>query len=179
MQNGILDAVKSLIPARVELFHPLVVHFPVALLMTATGIWFLAIVADGFQRDAFAKSMRRGSCLLMGLGLIAGLVALKTGELAEDTVNQIICDPTITKDHEEWADWAMVIFSSGLAAAAGAELISLIGRFKSSLNPIRTIASLGFIAGIACLTWTGHLGGKLVYEQGAAVKNAQHEPCPD
>ena len=46
MLNGILDAMKSLIPARVELFHPLVVHFPVI--------------------------------LLMGLGLIAGLVALKT-----------------------------------------------------------------------------------------------------
>ncbi|NBQ53058.1 MAG: hypothetical protein EBU49_05695 [Proteobacteria bacterium] len=179
MLNGILDALKSLIPARVELFHPLVVHFPVALLMTATAIWFFAYVADGFHRDDFAKLVRRGSCLLMGLGLMAGLVALKTGELAEDTVNQIICDPTITKDHEDWADWAMVIFSSGLAAAAGAEFISMIRRFRTSLAPMRTIASLGFFAGAACLTWTGHLGGKLVYEQGAAVKNAQHEPCPD
>lgn len=179
MLDGILDAVKSLIPARVELIHPLIVHFPVALLMTATGIWFLALVADGLHRNSSAKAMRRGSCFLLGLGLIAGLVALKTGELAEDTVNQIICDPTITKAHEDWADWAMAIFAGGLAAAGGAEFISMIGRFRSSLTPIRTVASIGFIAGAACLTWTGHLGGKLVYEQGAAVKNAQHEPCPD
>jgi hypothetical protein len=41
------------------------------------------------------------------------------------------------------------------------------------------IASLALIAGSACLAWTGHLGGQLVYEQGAAVANARYEPCPD
>lgn len=168
-----------LIPQRVELFHPLFVHFPVALLFTGTGIWIASMILRPVAKHEITNPMRRGAMTLVGLGLVAGLAALKTGELAEDVVNKVICDPTITGDHDDWAHWTMVVFAGGFFVAGITEFLSAFRRWKSAVVPGLIIASLALIAGSACLAWTGHLGGQLVYEQGAAVANARYEPCPD
>ena len=133
---------KSSIPGRVELFHPLFVHFPIAFLLLGSIIWILSMILQPVMKNEIVTAARRGACVVIGLGLICGIAALKTGELAT-------------------------------------EFFPATRRWKSSVTVSRTVVTLAFIGGMACLTWTGHLGGRLVYEQGAAVANARHEPCPE
>lgn len=177
--GGMIDAMKSSIPGRVELFHPLFVHFPIAFLLLGSIIWILSMILQPVMKNEIVTAARRGAFVVIGLGLLCGIAALKTGELAEDVVNQVICDPTITHDHDDWAHWTMAVFAAGLFVAGVTEFLSAKRRWKSSVTVGRTVVTLAFIGGMACLTWTGHLSGRLVYEQGAAVANAKHEPCPE
>jgi uncharacterized membrane protein len=183
MIGVIQTTIESLIPQRVELIHPLTVHFPVALLLCGTGVWILALITHIGPSSEIPRRLRWFGLGMIVLGTIAGLAALKTGELAEEVVNQVICDPELTNSHEDWADRTMIIFAAGLVIALFQESSVLLNRlFGRSRWPVlsgQLLATIVFIAGAACLTWTGHLGGKLVYEQGAAVANAKYEPCPE
>ena len=178
--GALIDATKSLIPGRVELFHPLLVHFPVAFLLLGSSLWIISMIIHPVAKVEITTAMRRSASAVIFIGLLFGIGALKTGELAEDVINQVICDPTITHDHDDWAHWTMALFAAGLAFAGVTEFFSAARRWSSSYTTsCRAMTTLTFIAGMACLTWTGHLGGRLVYEQGAAVANARYEPCPE
>lgn len=145
---------------REELFHPATVHFPIA---------FLGVV--GFAA-AFWLVTRRGSATLLFLltfGVAGGWIGILTGGWAEDVVNRVICDPTVTHDHEMWAEWSVWVASAvwPLLAVAHFRRSSSNSYFRKPIVRSIVASALLFVSG--SVLWAGHLGASLVYQQGAAV----------
>lgn len=154
---------------RQELAHPLLVHFPIALLWVGTIFLLLHFV--------FAKRKRAGFLLpagrtLLWSGAALAWIAVYTGELAENVVNRVVCDPTATHEHGDQGEWTAWIFT-------GAALFEAIrAGFEAKSREIRWLAPfvlLLALIGSVSLLRTGHSGASLVYQQGAAV----YHPTPE
>lgn len=146
---------------RVELVHPIVVHFPIVLLMTGTFAWLAGQLADRGGRWGFLVPAGR---LALAGGLVAAWVAIYTGDLADAEVVRSLCDPTVVETHEELAYLVAYLFTGALAldlAAAGP-----LRRWRRWLAPLVAVALLAGTGGIG---YVGHLGASLVYQQGAGV----------
>ena len=85
---------------RVELFHPLVVHFPIALLLSGTIAWLAGQVVDEAGTWGFLEPAGR---LMLGAGVITAWIAVYTGDLANTEVARRLCDPTVVETHEDYA----------------------------------------------------------------------------
>jgi uncharacterized membrane protein len=155
------SALNTTLPSmlRDELFHPAVVHFPVAFLATS-GL--LALIWFFFRRGHTTL------LILLTLGTIGGWLGILTGGWAEDVVNKVICDPTVTHEHEKWAEWAVWSASFALPFVAFAKLKKAPSVF------LRTLCTLPLMFASGAVLYAGHLGASLVYQQGAAV----YKPAP-
>ncbi|MGI0106883.1 DUF2231 domain-containing protein [Salinimicrobium sp. WS361] len=143
---------------RTEVFHPLSVHFPIALLVVA---FLFKVIALRYSRDLWERG---GTVLLIG-GVITVWIAIFTGDLADGIVSRKICDPTVLKDHENMAWTTAWLFTAGLG-------VDLLRQLKYPIfNNIlfRIILILLLATGTGTLTYTGHLGATLVYQQAAGV----------
>lgn len=143
---------------RTEIYHPLSVHFPIALLLMA--LLFKALFYNR-RNLVWAKS----GTILLGIGVLGAWIAVYTGSLADGIVSRKICDPTLLKDHENLAYVTAWCFSLALAMDLLAYPRSLI-TFRRPLK-ILTLAVL--ITGSVALVLTGHSGASVVYQQGGGV----------
>lgn len=149
---------------RTEVYHPLSVHFPIVLLLMATlfkliGLWSSKITWD------------HGGRLLLILGVIGVWIAIYTGNLADGIVSRELCDPTLLKDHENLAYITAWIFTAALFVEILTYYIEL---FRTRL--VSLIIVLALLAGSGFLSYVGHLGAELVYQQAAGV-NVPSEDC--
>ncbi len=144
--------------------HPMLVHFPIALLITS--VLFDAIGA-AFRQD----SLREGALWLLGLGLLGGLGAVLSGDMAEEVVEKAGIAEALLERHETWAFVTMGIFG-----------VLFVGRvFLRNHFTTLTLAIYLVIAliGIGTLSVTGYFGGDLVYEHGAGVRQAAQSLSTD
>lgn len=148
---------------RIELLHPPLVHFPIAFLLLGTALELVAIIRAAERRPALRDTAR----LLFVLGAIGAWLAVWSGEEAEHIVNRVICDPTVTEEHEEWGLIATWIFTATALLAIGRNRLT-------AQRVITTLIIIGSVCGSGALVYTGHLGATLVYQQGAAV----YRPTP-
>lgn len=154
---------------REELWHPLSVHFPIAFLLLSTFIGVLVYLFG--KKYSFAIHLRFTMSLLLWSGTVLLWLAFYTGKLAYSVEVRRICDPFVLKNHLYWANVTGFVFS----AATITDFIQKIGgvaKLKKWLTPITIIL---MILGSVFLSYTGHLGASLVYEQGAGV----HKPASD
>jgi uncharacterized membrane protein len=143
---------------RTEVFHPLSVHFPIALLLVA---FLFKLVALWYRREVWEK----GGTILLALGVIGIWIAIYTGNQADGVVSRKLCDPTILKEHENLAWTAAWLFSAGLS-------IDLMRFFPVSIFKSKGFLSIAVIIlaiGNGVMFYTGHLGAQLVYQQAAGV----------
>ena len=147
---------------RVELLHPQFVHFTVALLFTGALCWLLSVILIKAWRPFFSKM---GQFLIV-LGTLLSWVAVYTGTLADSEVGRTLCDPTVLERHEGNAYITAYLFS-------GISLLFLLrwrtswsARVKKTLTWL--LAGL-IVAGSIYLTYTAHMGAKVVYQQGGGV----------
>lgn len=143
---------------RTEVFHPLSVHFPIALLVVA---FLFKIIALRYKREVW----ERGGTVLLGLGVIGIWVAIFTGNLADGIVSRKLCDPTVLKEHENMAWITAWLFTAGT-------VIDLLRYIKLPLFKSRVflvVVLLILTGSTALLTYVGHLGATLVYQQAAGV----------
>lgn len=143
---------------RTEVFHPLSVHFPIALLVVA---FLFKVVALKYSREVWERG---GTVLLIG-GVVMVWVAIFTGDLADGVVSRKICDPTVLKDHENMAWTTAWLFTAGLGIDLLRQLKYPI--FRNLL--VRLLMILILAIGTGTLSYTGHLGATLVYQQAAGV----------
>ncbi|WP_291859169.1 DUF2231 domain-containing protein [Marinilabilia sp.] len=143
---------------RTEIWHPLTVHFPIALLAFAT---IFLIVGYWFRK---AHPTFTGQILLVA-GTIGAWITVYTGGLADGVVSRQICDPTVLKAHENGAFTVAWLFSAASALA----IIEYFGLFRKFRN-LLIIGIIGLsVTGTGFLIYTGHLGATLVYQQAAGV----------
>jgi uncharacterized membrane protein len=154
--------------ARVELWHPMVVHFPIALLLVGMALRLAAMAARA-DRLAFLLPAAR---LALALGTLGAWSAVYTGTLADAQVARTLCDPTVVERHENLAWWVASLFTAALLADG------LLQALRARPGPSRLLGTLlagTLLIASALLAYVGHLGASLVYQQAAAV----HVPAQD
>jgi uncharacterized membrane protein len=148
---------------RAETWHPLSVHFPIALLLVSTLILLISV----FLKKNYQKQWQIASSGLLLSGTLAAWISVYTGNLADGVVARKICDPTILKDHEIAAELMTYLFT----AAAVLSVLILFNFLKSGIRTISIyVMILLMLTGSGYLIYAGHLGATLVYEQGAGVR---------
>jgi uncharacterized membrane protein len=149
---------------RKELWHPVTVHFPIALLLVAT--FFL--VASFFGKNKYKQFLQNTSFLLLVIGVIGAWVGIYTGDIADGIVSRKICDPTILKNHEIAGETMTYLFT----AASALSILPFFHLLSPQLNRISLFLILMcMVVGSVFLIRTGHLGASVVYEQGGGVYN--------
>ncbi|QFF97758.1 hypothetical protein PB01_02430 [Psychrobacillus glaciei] len=150
--------------------HPLIVHFPIALLVLG-GI--IEIVNVFLKSDFWNKV---GTVLII-IGVITGVFSLLTGDGAESFAfehwGRSVHDTV--ELHSLLANISVIIF--GLLAVIKVLFKHPDYRFRIFKNIairkglITTLIVILSIAGITTLATTGHLGGKIVYENQTITTN--------
>ena len=132
--------------------HPLFVHFPVALLLTALAlevVWWIA------RR----KWLREGATVTLTLGAVGAVAAVITGLTAARAVGEADAAHVIVESHESFA-----IMATALAVALAA-----VRLLKWDRGGMRWLFLALLLATGVLLAWAAHLGGRLVYEFGVGT----------
>jgi len=155
---------------RTELWHPLSVHFPIALVIFAT----LFLLASRLVPSRWKEKFSTTGVFMLIPGAILVWWAVYSGTLADSVVGRYVCDPLVLEDHERFAYITAFLFT-------GAALLEIAVRIKSLLKSAKlrrylsVLSLVVLLAGSASMSYVGHLGAKLVYQQAAGV----HQPSED
>ncbi len=134
-----------------ESLHPLIVHFPIALLLTAVFIDLSALV---FKRPGW----HRVGLWNLTLGTCAAGVAVLTGLQAEDVAKHSFEVWQVLALHKRLGLSTLILGLMGVACRL---------RRRDRLNRRERLATLVLAAIMTgTLTWGAYLGGRLVYEFG-------------
>ncbi|VAX32230.1 hypothetical protein MNBD_NITROSPINAE05-833 [hydrothermal vent metagenome] len=138
--------------------HPIAVHFPIVLgiilPVVALAVWW-AIRKDYLQQKAWVLVV----FLALAYG-VSSFVAVELGEDDEDKVEKVVSEK-VFEEHEEAGELIPWV-------ASGLFLISLAGFLPKNSNRMRLALVVLSLAAVIPLANTGHTGGKLVYQYGAA-----------
>lgn len=143
--------------------HPILVHFPIALLFVSV---LFDLLSTGLSRDSF----REGALWLLGLGLTGGIAAALAGGMAEDAAEKAGIAESLIERHEALAQATLVIMAVLLLSR-----LLLRNRFSPHSFAVYLVAAA---VGLLTLIATGHTGGDLVYKHGAGVMTAPHATQP-
>ena len=160
-----------------DALHPLVIHFPVALLLVAPLFVIIGALVAGHRGRAFSVT----ALVLMGLGTAGTYLAMSTGQAAGQLAERSPAVSAILQHHQELAEATRVVFS--VLTLIFASILFVPRFFKRDLGPgmvmvLIVIFLAGYGAGSVLLANTAHNGGRLVHELGVrAVMSPQ--PLPD
>ena len=134
-----------------ESLHPLVVHFPIALLLTALGLDLLALIAR-------RPSLHRVALWNLVLGTLGAGVAVLTGLQAEDIAKHSFEIWQVITLHKRLGITTLILglMATGLRLKTHDQL-SARGR---------ALALVLMVAMAGTLSFGAYLGGRLVYEFG-------------
>lgn len=151
------------------LFHPKVVHLPIALAVLMPLVSFGLVLA--WWRDWLPRRAWILAAALQGALLVSGIVSLRTGEAEEERVEEVVPEAAL-EAHEEAAQ--IFVAASGLVLG-----LALAAAFVPKPGPalgLAAAAALGTVVVLGLGYRVGEAGGRLVYEHGAAsvhVRQAQ------
>jgi len=152
------------IPNWTEL-HPLVIHFPIALLLIAP----LFVIAGIVMNPSKGRPFLVAALSLMVLGTVGSVVAVLTGEAAAEVAHRTAAMSAALERHQELAETTRDIF--GLLSAIFASIL-FVPRFlrRETTTAAARLLPLAFLlfyaAGTVVLVNTAHNGGRLVHEFG-------------
>ena len=149
----------SLVPSWAPNIHPLVVHFPIALLSAAVAVDFVAWV---LRRNV---SLRNGATLLYVLGTGGAIAAYLTGRAAAQTIWLPGMAQAVIGEHWNWALRTVWFFA--FVTVARLVFLRPLGRVRGHAFVAAFV--LAGLVGITLLIETGDRGGSLVYEQGVGT----------
>jgi uncharacterized membrane protein len=144
--------------------HPLVIHFPIALLLVAPILVVLAMVARNNRRPYLVSAL-----VLMALGTLMTYVAVSTGEAAGELAERAGNVEAMIERHEGLAETTQAIFT--VVTLVFAALLVVPALLKRKLEGMLFYATYGvflvaYLAGTAVLANTAHQGGLLVHQAG-------------
>ncbi|MDZ7773834.1 MAG: DUF2231 domain-containing protein [Balneolaceae bacterium] len=148
----------ELIPEWAPNIHPMLVHFPIAVLL-------LAVVADllsFFLPDRWWDPVK--TTVLYTVGAVSGIITYYTGTLAAHSVFLPAGAQSVLTEHADWAWWTVWFF--GLYALLR---IGLHGYRRFDGKPVRIMLFLLALPGVFMLYETGDHGAKMVFGYGAGT----------
>lgn len=146
-----------LLPEWAPNIHPLLIHFPIVLLITAT----LFELAGAFKRKDW---LRNTTVVLFGLGAVATLATYISGKQAIDEVTVPLQAEITAGHHADWALYTLLFFSIYF-------LVRLVLFWKKydQQQWMRILLVIVAGTGLFILAQTADLGGKLVYKYGVGT----------
>lgn len=149
-----------LVPAWAPNVHPMLVHFPIALLFTSVLLDLLAYSLPGRARVL----LRNVGSVLGVIGAFAALATYLTGRAAAQTVLIPGMAHALVNAHWEWAFWTLWYFA-GLAVVR--IIVLLTGRANGPW--FTAVLAVTGLIGLGLLFETADRGAELVYGQGVGV----------
>jgi uncharacterized membrane protein len=145
--------------------HPIVVHFPIVLLLIAP----LFIVIGMVHKPERSRPYLGAALILMSLGTASIFLAAFTGEAAGDRAGGLPEVDAALLQHEDLAETSEIAFAALTlifsAIVFGPRIFKLApSRAFSTALPL--IFLLFYTTGAITLTNTAHQGGRLVHELG-------------
>ena len=138
-----------------ESIHPLIVHFPIALLLTALCLDVLAVWAK-------RPGLHRVALWNLSLGTLGASAAVLTGLQAEDIGKHSFEIWKIMQLHKRLGITTLVL---------GIMIVAWRFSKRDQLTPRgRALTLAGMMAMASTLTIGAYLGGRMVYEFGVGVK---------
>ncbi len=156
-----------------DALHPLIIHFPIGLLLVAPVLIVLSLFMKKNGR-AFAMA----ALVVMVLGTTATFVAVSTGMAAGELAERTPAVSKVLEHHEELAETTRVIFTVLTLVYAVILFGPKLLRKELDRVPMAALTLvflLFYVAGSVVLTNTAHNGGMLVHEYGV---HALVEPGP-
>jgi uncharacterized membrane protein len=139
--------------------HPLLVHFPIALLLAAVATdvagWLLLC----------NKWLRQVATFLYVLGTLTIMATYLTGRAAAQSVWLPGMAQAIVKEHWDWAFRTVWAFG----AITVARLVVLWPRSRDPRRVVIAAFALAGVMGVLMLGETGDRGGRLVYQFGVGT----------
>lgn len=149
---------------RIELLHPAVVHFSVALTPVGSLFWLVGLFAHKFHG---CHAFRPTAWWLLLLACLGSWASVQTGFWADHVVGRELYDPRPLKDHERFG----LAFSWLLTATVLLEALRLfVPNIRMLRSYLAAAVALGLILSCGLVAYTSHLGAGLVYQQGAGVE---------
>lgn len=149
----------------VELIHPMIVHFPLALFPAAIALdlWILARGGDLAARQPLPQI----ALVTYVMATLLALAAVLFGGIAFDAALARGFPEAALEAHEEVASWAFYIF-------AGITAIRLFVYFRrvSMTRLSGGAVALASVAAYAVMLLAAYRGGELVYSLGVNVAHA-------
>ncbi|HBR15238.1 MAG TPA: hypothetical protein DD723_06830 [Candidatus Omnitrophica bacterium] len=133
-------------------YHPMVVHFPIALFLSAFGFEMMSFV---FKKE----SLHRTAFHLYLLAALAAPLVVQTG-LRED--EELKIHHWILERHEHLALWTMGVSLVSLP------ILGIIYIFKKEMFRVFFVFCLAALVGLVSVT--AYWGGRMVYEYGVGVE---------
>lgn len=159
----------SYIPNSWDALHPMVVHFPIALLYVAPLFLILAAI---FASQS--KTWLWAAALVVAIGTAFAFVAVSTGEAAEEFAEGVAAATAALEQHEEMAEIVQVIFGvlsiSILSLAAAFQFVPYLKDKTRILRGALITLLLAHLIGLGVLTEAAHQGGRLVHEFGIRAR---------
>ena len=150
---------ESAFPNWAPNIHPLLVHFPIALLCAAVAV---DLVAWAFGRN---QPLRQAATLLYVLGTAGAVAAYVTGRAASQTVWLPGMAHAVLSQHWDWALRTVWFF----AIVTGARVIFLRPSRGGPSPAVVAVFALVGLVGLGLLIETGDRGGRLVYQHGVGT----------
>lgn len=144
--------------------HPIIIHFPIALLMVAP----LFIILGLFFRDN-SKWFHITALTLMVIGTIGVFLAVSTGEAAGELAMRSPQIEAVLEQHEEMAETTQLVFAILTGIYALLVITPLVMRKtlpQKVAIPAHGAFLLLFSGCLLLLINTAHQGGRLVHEFG-------------
>lgn len=136
--------------------HPMLVHFPIALL-------FVSVLFDFASFLTGWEDFKRAGFWLLVLGWVGGLAAIVSGVLNEEIAKKAGIPENVIDRHELFAITTLGLFA----------ILILVRIFLRKPWPLRgRLLYMGAaLIGLSLLSVTGFLGGDLVFSYGAGVQS--------
>ncbi|MEZ4226611.1 MAG: DUF2231 domain-containing protein [Polyangiaceae bacterium] len=144
-----------------DLLHPKIVHFPIALAVLIPVL--AAVVWAAWRRELLP---RRAWWLVVGAQLFlvaSGFIAMRSGESDEERAERVVPESAI-EVHEEAAKVFMAGAFVVLLLAGG----TLLLKKERAAQTVAAVSALGMLGVLGLGYRVGQAGGALVYEHGAA-----------
>ncbi len=141
-----------------SVFHPKVVHFPIAFLL---GYFLFELLGIVFKKDFLSKAAH----LLLFLGVLGALAAVMTGRQAEEAFEYWNKQSSgLLEEHEMYANLTLWYFAVLLV------LRTFVSFKKNFVGVVRYVILTLAMVGVYFVFQTGEHGGKMVYEHGVGTQ---------
>ena len=152
--------------------HPLIVHFPIVLLLIAP----LFVVIGALRKPERGFAFLLVALILMALGTVSTFVATSSGAAAGELAQNAPQVKAVLEQHQELAETTEIAFSALTLIFASILFVPRMLK-QESTRAISTVLPLVFLVfyatGAISLANTAHEGGRLVYELGVRAQTQQ------